>query len=172
MHNQPHNAFLTDTRWYTLFDEWYIDHLHERRRGSTGRLPRGQKVSHHRWIWGIHCTQAMNHASEGIYLGLETEDWLQQKSQILYVILILLIILYITICRDPHQMGFSLNSKEIKWMHSSRIHTARSSPWQRPAPCTETPLYTDPLDREPPTWTETPCLDRQTPVKTLPSQIS
>ena len=27
-------------------------------------LPRGQQVLHQRWIWGIHCTQAMKHTSE------------------------------------------------------------------------------------------------------------
>ena len=35
-------------------------------------LPRGQQVSYLRWIWGIHCTQATKHASEGIHLGFET----------------------------------------------------------------------------------------------------
>ena len=32
-------------------------------------LPRGQQVSHQRWIWGIYCTQVMKHASERIYPG-------------------------------------------------------------------------------------------------------
>ena len=39
------------------------------------RLPRwssrGQQVSHQRWIWEIHCTQAMKHTSEGSTLTLK-----------------------------------------------------------------------------------------------------
>ena len=32
---------------------------------------RGQQVLHERWIWGIHCTQARKHASEGSTLALK-----------------------------------------------------------------------------------------------------
>ena len=77
-------------------------------------------------------------------------------------------------------------------MHSSRMHTDRSllyinppdrappdrdPPGQRP-PWTEThwtknPLDREPLDRDPPGMeTETTPVDRQTPVKTLPSETS
>ena len=56
---------------------------------STGikkaRLPcwlsRGQQVLHQRWIWGIHCTQAMKHTSEGIHPGFETQGRRHQKSK-------------------------------------------------------------------------------------------
>ena len=34
-------------------------------------LPRGQQVSHQRWIWGIHCAQARKHASKGSTLALK-----------------------------------------------------------------------------------------------------
>ena len=43
-------------------------------------LPRGQQVLHQRWIWDIHCTQVMKHASEGrecyaiVYFTLSDES--------------------------------------------------------------------------------------------------
>ena len=40
---------------------------------STAQLPRGQQVSHQRWIWGFCCTQATKHAREGIQPGFETQ---------------------------------------------------------------------------------------------------
>ena len=33
--------------------------------------PRGQQVSHQRWIWGIHCTQATKHVSQGSTLAFK-----------------------------------------------------------------------------------------------------
>ena len=33
--------------------------------------PRGQQVSHQRWLWGIHCIQSTNHASQESALVLK-----------------------------------------------------------------------------------------------------
>ena len=41
------------------------------------RLPRGQ-VSHQRWMWGFHYTQAMKHASERIHHCFEAQGVWQQ----------------------------------------------------------------------------------------------
>ena len=35
--------------------------------------PRGQQVSHQRWIWGICCRQLTKHISKGIHPGFETQ---------------------------------------------------------------------------------------------------
>ena len=47
----------------------------------TARLPRGQQVSHQRWIWGFHWTQAINHTSKGIHPGFQTQGRLHKKSK-------------------------------------------------------------------------------------------
>ena len=57
-HNRSHQCLFTNT-WIGM--TW---------------LPcsplRGQQVSHQRWIWGFHCTQATKHACEGIHPGFKT----------------------------------------------------------------------------------------------------
>ena len=37
--------------------------------------------SHHRWIWGIHCMQAMKHTSVRIHPGFENQGRCHQKSK-------------------------------------------------------------------------------------------
>ena len=44
-------------------------------------LPRGQQVSHQRWIWGIHCMLATKHISKRIHPGFETQGRCHQKSK-------------------------------------------------------------------------------------------
>ena len=43
--------------------------------------PRGQQVSHHRWIWEFHYSQAMKHTSEGIHSGFETQGYVTGSSK-------------------------------------------------------------------------------------------
>ena len=41
--------------------------------------PRGQQMSHQRWIWGLCCMQAIKHGSRGIHPGYETQRKCHQK---------------------------------------------------------------------------------------------
>ena len=45
-------------------------------------LPKGQQVSHQRWIRGFCCAQVMKHASERIHPGFETQGRCHQNSKI------------------------------------------------------------------------------------------
>ena len=44
-------------------------------------LPKGQQVSHHRWIQGLSCTQATKHTSKRIHPGFKTQRRYHQKSK-------------------------------------------------------------------------------------------
>ena len=43
--------------------------------------PKGQQVSHQRWIWGFCCMQVMNHVSKVIHPDFETQGRCHQKSK-------------------------------------------------------------------------------------------
>ena len=46
-----------------------------------GNWPRGQQVSHQRWIWGIHCMQAITYTNERMHPSFKTQDRHPKKSK-------------------------------------------------------------------------------------------
>ena len=60
---QPHQCLLANI-WIKQLD----DHA-------------GQQVLYHRWTWGIHYAQVMNHTSKGIHNGFETQARHHHKSK-------------------------------------------------------------------------------------------